>query len=68
MHYMVATFASNFHEELELQINSWLQTHCPKRVLSMSFVADGAEYTYCIMLLYEPRQLPLPRGDRATPK
>lgn len=61
MHYMVELFASNDHDELELQINGWLRAHRPKQVVSTAFVADGAEFTYCIMILYEPKQVPLPR-------
>lgn len=60
MHYMVEIFASNDHDELEIQINDWIRVHRPKQITSTAFVADGGEYTYCIMFLYEPKQVSLP--------
>ena len=61
MHYMVELFGSNDHNELELQINSWLRYKRPKRVLRVAFVANGAEYTYAVLVMYVPREKPLPK-------
>lgn len=61
MHYMAEIFAANDHMELELQINAWLRARKPSRILKLSFVADGAAYTYCVLLLYVPREKPLPK-------
>lgn len=61
MHCMVEIFASNIHSELEVQINSWLRFKKPNRILNLSFVADGAEYTYCVIIMYVPREKPLPK-------
>ena len=63
MHYEVKLFASNDHMELELQIQTWLRVKKPKVINQVAFVADGAEYTYCLLFLFEPQAKPLP-GDR----
>ncbi len=59
-HYQVRLFASNDHIELEMKLKTWLRSERPKRIIDTRFVADGAEYTYCIMVLYQPQKLPLP--------
>lgn len=64
MHYEVELFASNDHTELELQISTWLRVKRPRLIHNVAFVADGAEYTYCVMFLYEPRAKPLPRDRK----
>lgn len=61
MHVMVELLASNSHSELELEINSWLRIKRPSRVLNVCFVADGSQYTYCVLIMYVPREKPLPR-------
>ena len=61
MHFMVELFASNSHNELDMQINLWLRTKRPGRILNVSFVANGAEFTYCVLVMYVPREKPLPR-------
>ncbi len=66
MHYMVELFASNDHNELETQINSWLRHHRPSRIENIAFVADGAAFTYCVLLMYVPREKPLPKDRLST--
>jgi hypothetical protein len=61
MHCMVELFASNSHSELEMQINTWLRSKKPSRILDVSFVADGAEFTYCVMIMFVPKEKPLPK-------
>lgn len=61
MNYMVELFASNDHNELEMQMNAWLRSKRPSRVLDVAFVADGAAFTFCVMLLYLPREKALPK-------
>lgn len=60
-HYRAKLLASNDHVELEFHISEWLRTEKPKRILDANFVADGAEYSYCVLFLYEPRTVPLPK-------
>lgn len=57
---MVEVIASNDHMELQIQINAWLRTKRPKRT-RFYFVADGAEYTYCVLIAYVPREKHLPK-------
>lgn len=64
MHYEVELFASNDHTQLEVDIQTWLRVKRPKQILNVSMVADGAEYTYCVMFLFEPRAKPLPRDRK----
>lgn len=59
-HYDVELIASNDHIELENMIKQWLKKTKPKRIIEIRFVADGAEFSYCVMFLYEPRTRPLP--------
>lgn len=61
MHYEVATFAANSHTELELKLSTWLRKKRPKEIIAHEFAADGAEYTYCYVLIYVLRELPLPK-------
>lgn len=58
--YQVRMFASNDHIELEQKLKLWLRSERPKKIIETRFVADGAEYTYCIMVLFEPVNLPVP--------
>ncbi|OPY64127.1 MAG: hypothetical protein A4E56_00181 [Pelotomaculum sp. PtaU1.Bin065] len=58
---MVEMFASNDHLELEIQLNAWLRAKRPRKILSIRFVADGAEYTYAVLILYLPREKHLPK-------
>jgi len=62
MHYDVETLASNDHAELESLISEWLRVTRPERIIKCQFVADGAEYTYCVLFIYIPRTKPLPGG------
>lgn len=64
MIYEVQVFASNDHLELEMQISAWLRAKKPKVINHVEFVADGAEYTYCVLFLFEPRAKPLPRDRK----
>lgn len=64
INYMVELIASNEHEHLEDSIAKWLRKTKPRRIIHSNFVADGAEYTYCVMFIYEPRERPLPRTKR----
>lgn len=61
MYCMVEIFASNSHSELEIQMNAWLRLKKPSRIINLSFVANGAEYSYGVLILYVPREKPLPR-------
>lgn len=60
-HYQIEMFASNDHMDMEDKITQWLRKVRPKRIYQMNFVADGAEFTYCMSILYEPRVKPLPK-------
>jgi|GEM_PF-2663180 len=60
-HYKVELLADNSHNDLEMQINAWFRTHKPARVIDIRFVADGAQYTYCVLILYVPKEKPLPK-------
>ena len=60
-HYEVKLIASNDHTELEFLISEWLRLKRPRIIHDVNFVADGAEYTYCAMLIYEARNVSLPR-------
>lgn len=62
--YEVILFASNDHNELQLEIQTWLRAKRPTRIHSIDMVADGAEYTYCVLFLFEPRAKPLPRDRK----
>ena len=59
--YKVELLAENNHNDLENEINAWLQAKRPNRIIDIRFVADGAEYTYCTLILYVPREKPLPK-------
>ncbi len=48
----VKLFADNDHLNLQSDINDWLQRNEPQ-VLSWNFVADGAEFTYCVLVVYQ---------------
>jgi len=61
MNCMVELFASNNHNELELQMNAWLRAKKPSRIIDVAFVADGAAYSYAVLILYIPREKPLPK-------
>ncbi len=61
MHLMVELLASNDHNDLEMELNAWLRRTRPARIISVNFVADGSAYTYCILVMYTPRQKPLPK-------
>ena len=52
INYSVELLASNDHEKLEEHINAWLGYEKPERIVSVGFVADGAEFTYCALILY----------------
>lgn len=64
--YDVEMLASNDHIELEHMINGWLRKIKPKRIIEVKFVADGAEYSYCVLFLYEPRSKPLPKDRKRS--
>lgn len=63
-HYGVELIAENDHLLLEDKISQWLRKARPRRIIFSNFVADGAEYTYCVMFVYEPRERPLPRSKK----
>lgn len=48
---MVMLFASNSHLELQKELNTWLRKH-RSEIIDVQMVADGAEYTYIVMVLY----------------
>ena len=50
--YHVHLLASSDHEDLQLQFNFWLKRVRPERIQSISFVADGAAFTYCALVLW----------------
>lgn len=54
--YHVELLASNDHEVLEQNIQAWLDYEEPEKIYSVEFVADGAEFTYCVMFLYLKKQ------------
>lgn len=54
MNYRSEFLASNDHKELQELFNDWLKIEKPRRIFDVSFVADGAEFTYCVMVLYAP--------------
>ena len=47
----VKLFADNDHLNLQAEINAWVKKNHPK-VLRWLFVADGAEFTYCVLVVY----------------
>lgn len=53
MDYHVRLFASNNHEELQNQINQFFKQE-NIHIEDVEFVADGAEFTYCIAVVYLP--------------
>ncbi len=60
--------ATNDHEDLQLQLNVWLRNERPERVHSIQFVANGSEFTYCVLIMYVPGRkksvtYPLPGSD-----
>ena len=60
--------ATNDHEDLQLQLNVWLRNERPERVHSIQFVANGSEFTYCVLIMYVPSRkksvtYPLPGSD-----
>lgn len=63
-HYRAELIAENDHLLLEDKISQWLRKVRPRRIIFSNFVADGAEYTYCAMFIYEPREMPLPDRRR----
>lgn len=48
----VKLFADNDHLNLQHDINLWIKKKRPK-VLRWLFVADGAEFTYCVLVVYQ---------------
>lgn len=60
-YYQTELLAANDHNDLEQELNAWLSMRRPLRVIDINFVADGAEFTYCVLILYLPREKPLPR-------
>ena len=51
MNYRVELFAANDHTELQRRLNAWFRYERPRRVLTVRFVADGSEFTYCVLVL-----------------
>lgn len=62
--YEIELIASNDHIELKEKVRQWLTRVRPKKIFEVNFVADGAEYTYCMSFLYEPRSIPLPKNRK----
>jgi hypothetical protein len=50
--YHVEVLASNDHEQLGKNIQSWLDYEEPEKIFFAEFVADGAEFTYAVMFVY----------------
>jgi predicted DNA-binding protein (UPF0278 family) len=50
--YLCQTFAANDHQELQRQINAWLQQERPPRVHQVELTADGSVYTYVAIFVY----------------
>jgi hypothetical protein len=48
----VKLFADNDHLNLQSELNAWLEKNAPD-VLQWLFVADGAEFTYCVLVVHE---------------
>jgi len=48
----VKLFADNDHLNLQQGINDWLERNVTIKVLQWLFVADGAEFTYCVLVVY----------------
>jgi hypothetical protein len=44
--------ASDDHEDLQKQLNQWVQDAKPARIFNVQLVADGAKYTYCALVMY----------------
>jgi len=52
MRYQAHLVASNDFEDLENQLNSWLDRVRPGRIHTIAFTADGLEFTYCVLVLF----------------
>ena len=48
----VKLFADNDHLNLQSELNAWLKRDAPD-VLQWLFVADGAEFTYCVLVVHQ---------------
>ncbi len=44
--------ADNSHQGLQRRLNTWLRKAKPDRIHSVRMTADGAEFTYCVLVLY----------------
>lgn len=49
----VKLFASNDHDELEIQINHWLKNRKPSKLINVVSLGDGAEFALNVMIMYE---------------
>jgi hypothetical protein len=49
---MAMLFASNDHRELQKELNTWLRKHRPE-IIDIQMVANGAEYTYVVLVMYQ---------------
>ncbi len=47
----IKLFADNDHLNLQADLNAWVGKNEPD-VLRWLFVADGAEFTYCVLVVY----------------
>lgn len=54
--YRVHVAGSNDHQNLQVDLNKWLREEKPAKIHSVSFVADGARITYCVLVLYVPNE------------
>lgn len=48
----IKLFADNDHLNLQAEINDWLERNAPD-VPQWLFVADGAEFVYCVLAVYK---------------
>ena len=44
------------HQDLEQKLNTWLLTDKPQLVFPPSYIANGSEYVYSVLLVYENRE------------
>lgn len=51
MELKIKLFADNDHLNLQSELNAWVEKNQPD-ILNWLFVADGAEFTYCVLVVY----------------
>jgi hypothetical protein len=53
--YQAHVIASNDFEDIEDQLNAFLKRTRPQRIHTVHIVADGLEFTYLVLVLYQAR-------------